>query len=60
MTVYLMIYLPKIPYIHRIYRVLANPIYTYERMALAKPTSHCCVLFVRGYYNHLKLLCAVC
>jgi len=25
MTVYLMIFLPKIPYIHRIYMVLANP-----------------------------------
>jgi hypothetical protein len=29
MTVYLMISLPKIPYIHRIYKVLANPKYTY-------------------------------
>ena len=27
MTVYLVIFLPKIPYIHRIYMVLANPIY---------------------------------
>jgi hypothetical protein len=27
MTVYLMVSLPKIPYIHRIYMVLANPIY---------------------------------
>ena len=27
MTVYLVNSLPKIPYIHRIYRVLANPIY---------------------------------
>ena len=27
MTVYLMISLPKIPYIHRIYMVLANPTY---------------------------------
>jgi len=27
MTVYLMISLPKIPYIHRIYMVLANPRY---------------------------------
>jgi hypothetical protein len=27
MTVYLVISLPKIPYIHRIYMVLANPIY---------------------------------
>jgi hypothetical protein len=27
MTVYLVISLPKIPYIHRIYVVLANPIY---------------------------------
>jgi len=25
MTVYLVIFLPKIPYIHRIYMVLANP-----------------------------------
>jgi len=29
MTVYLVISLPKIPYIHRIYMVLANPIYAY-------------------------------
>ena len=28
MTVYLVIFLPKIPYIHRIYMVLANPTYT--------------------------------
>ena len=28
MTVYLVISLPKIPYMHRIYMVLANPIYT--------------------------------
>ena len=28
MTVYLVISLPKIPYIHRIYMVLANPLYT--------------------------------
>jgi len=28
MTVYLVISLPKIPCIHRIYMVLANPIYT--------------------------------
>jgi len=28
MTVYLVIFLPKIPYIHRIYMVLANPKYT--------------------------------
>ena len=28
MTVYLVISLPKIPYIHRIYMVLANPSYT--------------------------------
>jgi len=28
MTVYLMISLPKIPCIHRIYMVLANPAYT--------------------------------
>jgi len=27
MTVYLMISLPKVPYIHRIYMVLANPNY---------------------------------
>ena len=27
MTVYLVISLPKIPYIHRIYMVLANPMY---------------------------------
>jgi hypothetical protein len=27
MTVYLIISLPKIPYIHRIYMVLANPSY---------------------------------
>jgi hypothetical protein len=30
MTVYLVIFLPKIPYIHRICRVLANPTYTPE------------------------------
>ena len=28
MTVYLAIFLPKFPYIHRIYMVLANPMYT--------------------------------
>jgi hypothetical protein len=27
MTVFLVISLPKVPYIHRIYRVLANPSY---------------------------------
>ena len=27
MTVHLVIFLPKIPYIHRIYMVLANPMY---------------------------------
>jgi hypothetical protein len=27
MTVYLVIFLPKIPYIHRMYMVLANPIH---------------------------------
>jgi len=30
MTVYLVVSLPKIPYIHRIYRVLANPKYDYN------------------------------
>ena len=30
MTVYLMISLPKIPYIHRIYMVLANPMYEHS------------------------------
>ena len=30
MTVYLMISLPKIPYIHRIYMVLANPKYFWQ------------------------------
>ena len=29
MTVYLVISLPKIPYIHRIYMVLANPIHAF-------------------------------
>jgi len=29
MTVYLVVSLPRIPYIHRIYMVLANPIYIY-------------------------------
>jgi hypothetical protein len=32
MTVYLVIPLPKIPYVHRIYMVLANPIYEWWRV----------------------------
>jgi len=35
MTVYLVISLPKIPYIHRVYMVLANP-------SLARPCKHLC------------------
>jgi len=45
MTVYFVMSLPKIPYIHRIYMVLANPIYmiistvyTFVCMVLANPT----------------------
>jgi len=38
MTVYLVISLPKIPYIHRLYMDLANPRYTpYTRMVVANP-----------------------
>ena len=46
MTVYLVISLPKIPYIHRIYRVLANPTYiclwskeccVYKRVCVVDP-----------------------
>jgi len=37
MTVYLVISLPKIPYIHRIYKVLANPISLFFCKA---PTQH--------------------
>ena len=36
MTVYLVIFLPKLPYIHRIYMVLANPNYKYHPRKLPK------------------------
>jgi len=50
MTVYLVISLPKIPYIHRIYMVLANPIYIpYERHLLL-----CVLLLGRVCTNKLR------
>jgi len=39
MTAYLMIFLPKIPYIHRIYMVLANP--THESQHSSTEYIHC-------------------
>jgi hypothetical protein len=53
MTVYLVVSLPKTPYIHHIYRVLANPTYMYTVYARmygtspAKNTVH--TLYIRVY-----------
>ena len=46
-TVYMVIFLPKMPYIHRIYMVLANP--THSMKSLPK------ILHVHRIYRALKL-----
>jgi len=50
MTVYLVISLPKIPYIHRIYMVLANPIYTQGRPK-TKHSQRDCVFGAKTPHN---------
>jgi hypothetical protein len=56
MTVYLMISLPKVPYTHRIYMVLANPIYVGSDLS---PPAYCVLnSSARHPPQFLLLICA--
>jgi hypothetical protein len=62
MTVYLMIFLPKIPYIHRIYMVLANPTLKAKQSLLPVKQililKYYCIrlLLRRMYYKDMSIL----
>jgi hypothetical protein len=61
MTVYLMISLPKIPYIHRIYMVLANPMLELFGQLVIEHSNFVCQLCVPSLCaNFVCQLCGAC
>ena len=58
MTVYLVISLPKLPYIHRIYMVLANPIHMrYFEQGNRHSYNHARCIYIRFWPTLLWVMC---
>jgi len=54
MTVYLVILLPNIPYIHRTYTILADPTYSCAQQGTVLSLVHCNVLSWHNLFQLLK------